>query len=240
MIINGPLVYLRSVVILMAIFTLLFRLSDSKLQQTTEFFCDILDLIINFYFIIEGSLRLFTIPALLEIRKRYLSTQQTSQNTTHSNTSPHIHQTATHPPTESPTQSLTQNNSLTYEILRCGWIEILISFLSIVISSVYDSTNAICWFNLFRLSFIANFYILELPQIEVLLVSLKRGEVFFFFCCSVVLFYSSLLLSPALVVVFLVYPLIFFSFLSSLCLVSLLCCLLLCCLVCCGVVCCCV
>ncbi len=137
---NGPLVYLRSIVIFFAIMTLLFRLSDSSLQESTASFSDVLDLIVNFYFIFEGFLRLSTVPALLEIRRI-----QMEENI---------------PPT----------NSLMYEIIRSGWLEILISLLSIAVSFAYNSTNAICWFNLFRLSFIANFFILELPQIEVLLV----------------------------------------------------------------------
>ena len=138
---TGPLIYPRSLIILFAILTLIFRLSDPILQETTATFTNNLDLLINLYFIVEGILRLCTIPAVFEIRKRCFDNNS--------------------PPA----------NSLIYEILRSGWIEILISLLSITISARYNSTNAICWFNLFRLSFIANCYIIELPQIEVLLVS---------------------------------------------------------------------
>lgn len=136
----GPLMYPRGIVIIFAILTLLFRLSDHALRESTAVISDALDLIINIYFILEGIIRLSTIPAVFEVRRRYFESLERPAN------------------------------SLAYEILRCGWIEILISFLSIAISSQYDNTNAICWFNLFRLSFIANFFILELPQIEVLLV----------------------------------------------------------------------
>jgi hypothetical protein len=141
MLIIGPLMYPRLLVICFAILTLLFRLSDASTRESTATLSDTLDLIINAYFLFEGFLRLFTIPAVFEIRRRHFE------------------------------QTMPLANSLTYEILRCGWIEIMISLLSLAISSQYDNTNAICWFNLFRLSFIANFFVLELPQIEVLLVS---------------------------------------------------------------------
>ena len=141
MLVMGPLMYPRMLVILCAIVTLLFRLSEHRLREQTAFLSDTLDLVINVYFIFEGVLRLFTIPAVFEIRRRHEE------------------------------EEIPLINSFTYEILRCGWLEIIISLLSIAISSQYDSTNAICWFNLFRLSFIANFFILELPQFEILLVS---------------------------------------------------------------------
>lgn len=141
MLVIGPLMVPRLLVIFFAILTLLFRLSDQRLRDSTAAVANILDLIVNFYFLFEGLLRLFTIPAVSEIRNRHYEAD------------------------------IPLTNSLTYEILRCGWLEILISLLSLAISSQYDSANAICWFNLFRLSFIANFFVLELPQIEVLLVS---------------------------------------------------------------------
>jgi hypothetical protein len=141
MLIVGPLMYPRLLVICFAIATLLFRLSDNTLRESTATLSDTLDMIVNAYFLLEGVVRLFTIPAVFEIRKRHF-------------------EGATSPA-----------NSLVYELLRCGWIEIVISLLSLAVSSQYDSANAICWFNLFRLSFIANFFVLELPQIEVLLVS---------------------------------------------------------------------
>jgi hypothetical protein len=144
MLIIGPLMYPRMLVIFFAILTLLFRLADSITREVTASLSDTLDLIINAYFLFEGVLRLLTIPAVFEIRRRHYEADELPAN------------------------------SLTYEILRCGWLEIVISLLSIAVSSQYDSTNAICWFNLFRLSFIANFFVLELPQIEVLLVSLSR------------------------------------------------------------------
>jgi hypothetical protein len=141
MLIIGPLMYPRLLVICFAIATLLFRLSDHSLRDSTAALSDTLDLIVNAYFLMEGVVRLITIPAVFEIRQRHFD----------SGSSP--------------------ANSLAYEVLRCGWIEIIISLLSLAVSSQYNSTNAICWFNLFRLSFIANFFLLELPQIEVLLVS---------------------------------------------------------------------
>lgn len=152
MLIIGPLMYPRSFVILFAIFTLLFRLSDQRLREDTASFSDNLDLLINSYFLFEGLLRLCTIPAVFEIRKYHFEV------------------------------GIPPANSLIYEILRCGWIEIIISLLSIAIMFQYDSTNALCWFNLFRLSFIASFYVLELPQIEVLLVrTLPFNRVMLFF-----------------------------------------------------------
>jgi hypothetical protein len=143
MLIIGPFMYPRLFVICFAILTLLFRLSDRVLQESTASITDSLDIIINVYFLLEGVMRLCTVPAVFEIRRRHFA------------------------------EDIPPTNSLFYEILRSGWLEITISGLSLAISSQYDSTNAICWFNLFRLSFIANFFILELPQIEVLLVSFR-------------------------------------------------------------------
>jgi hypothetical protein len=140
MLIIGPLMYPRLLVICFAILTLLFRLSDPSTRQKTAELSDTLDITVNAYFLFEGVLRLLTIPAVFEIRRRHFE------------------------------GNIPPANSLTYEILRCGWIEIVISLLSLAISSLYDYTNPICWFNLLRLSFIANFFVLELPQIEVLLV----------------------------------------------------------------------
>jgi hypothetical protein len=141
MLIIGPLMYPRLLVICFAILTLLFRLSDHTLRENTTALSNTLDLVINVYFTFEGVLRLFTIPAVFEIRRRHFE------------------------------EGTKPANSLAYEILRCGWVEIIISLMSIAISNEYDNTNSICWFNLLRLSFIANFFVLELPQIEVLLVS---------------------------------------------------------------------
>lgn len=136
LLINGPIVYPRCIIICFAILTLIFRLSDANLQQSTANFCTVLDIIINVFFILEGILRLFTLPATFQSRK--LQSEQIT--------------------------------SLTYEIIRCGWIEILISISSIFVLQTYDSLNAICWFNFFRLSFIANVFLAELPQVEVILV----------------------------------------------------------------------
>ena len=141
MLIMGPLMYPRVLVILFAVLTLIFRLSDRNLRESTAPLSDTLDLVINIYFIFEGFLRLFTLPAVFEIRRRYFA------------------------------EGRKPANSLAYEILRCGWIEVLISVCSLGISTQFDNTNAICWLNLLRLSFIANFFLLELPQIEVMLVS---------------------------------------------------------------------
>jgi hypothetical protein len=143
MLIIGPLMYPRLLVIFFAVVTLLFRLSDPITREITSSLSNTLDLIINAYFLFEGVLRLLTIPAVFEIRKRHYE------------------------------EDIPLINSLAYEILRCGWIEIVISLLSLAILSEYDNSNSICWFNLFRLSFIANFFVLELPQIEVLLVTLS-------------------------------------------------------------------
>jgi hypothetical protein len=65
-----------------------------------------------------------------------------------------------------------QIRSLTYEIIRCGWIEILLSIASLILIRKLDSSNAICWINYFRMTFIAKFFLSESPQVEVILVSL--------------------------------------------------------------------
>lgn len=121
--------------------TLIFRLSDRDLQDRTNEFSNFLDVFLNIYFLFEGILRLFTIPALLYSRQ--MQKQQIA--------------------------------SLPYEILRSGWIEILISICSLIVVNKFDNSNAICWLNLFRLAFITKFYLAELPEVEVLLSGIMSG-----------------------------------------------------------------
>jgi hypothetical protein len=135
--VHGPFTYPRSIIIAFMILTLIFRLADAHLQERTATVSFYLDTIINIFFIVEGFLRLATLPATLESRKHHKE----------------------------------QIRSLTYEIIRCGWIEILLSIASSILIRKLDSSNAICWINYFRMTFIAKFFLSESPQVEVILVS---------------------------------------------------------------------
>ena len=138
--VNGSFTYPRSIIISFMILTLIFRLADPHLQDRTRTVSYYLDTIINIFFIIEGFLRLLTLPATFESRKHHKGQQI---------------------------------RSLTYEILRCGWIEILLSIASMILIKNVDGSNAICWINYFRLNFIAKFFLSESPQVEVILVCLS-------------------------------------------------------------------
>lgn len=134
--VNGPFSYPRSIVICFMLLTLVFRLADATLQERTASLSYYLDTIINIIFIIEGFLRLLTLPVTLETRKN----------------------------------NKEQIRSLTYEILRCGWIEIILSIGSLILIRKLNSSNAICWINYFRMTFISKFFLSESPQVEVILV----------------------------------------------------------------------
>lgn len=134
--VNGPFSYPRSIIICFMLLTLIFRLADAALQERTAMLSYYLDTIINIFFIIEGFLRLLSLPATLETRKH----------------------------------NKEQIRSITYEILRCGWIEILLSIGSLILIGKTNSSNAICWINYFRMTFISKFFLSESPQVEVILV----------------------------------------------------------------------
>jgi hypothetical protein len=68
--INGPFCSLRALVITLMILTLIFRLGDPHLQEQTATLSHLFDSITNIFFIIEGILRLLTLPIIIESRKQ--------------------------------------------------------------------------------------------------------------------------------------------------------------------------